>query len=133
MCICHNMPAGRPPIFETSEQMEELAEKYFAESKENKEPLTITGLALYLGFSDRQSLYDYEEKPEFTCITKKCRLRVENQYEKNLHGTTPTGSIFALKNMGWKDKHETELSGGIGVTWNETKTYAPKPEADTGT
>lgn len=106
--------AGRPPIFDSPEAMEALAEQYFAESKENKEPITITGLALYLGFSDRQSLYDYEKNLEFSCIVKKCRLTVENQYEKNLHGNAPTGSIFALKNMGWKDKNETALTGADG-------------------
>lgn len=131
------MPAGRPPIFETPEAMEAKIEEYFAERVEketaHREPATITGLILYLGFSHREALADYEKREGFSDIVRKARLRVENRYEQNLHGTTPTGSIFALKNMGWKDKHETELSGGIGVTWNETKTYAPKPEADPGT
>lgn len=80
-----------------------------------KEPATITGLALYLGFDSRQSLYDYNEKPEFTGIIKKARARVEQAYEKNLSGQSPTGSIFALKNMGWRDKQETELSGSVTV------------------
>ena len=44
------------------------------------EPATITGLALFLGFNDRQSLYDYQEKPEFTCIVKKARTIVECEY-----------------------------------------------------
>ena len=98
------MPAGRPPIFETPEQLEKAIEAYF----DAKPKVTITGLALHLGFCDRQSLYDYEEKEQYSCIIKKARLRVECAYEENLATGTPTGSIFALKNMGWKDKHETE-------------------------
>ena len=40
---------------------------------------------------------------------------MESCYEGKLSGTTPTGAIFALKNMGWRDKTETELSGGVEV------------------
>lgn len=45
--------------------------------------------------------------------------------------------IFTMKNRfpnEWKDKHETEHSGNMGLTWNETKTYpdAPEPEANPG-
>jgi hypothetical protein len=72
------------------------------------EPLTITGLALYLGFASRQSLEDYEKKPEFSYIIKNARLRVENGYEKCLFTRNATGAIFALKNMGWKDKQEVD-------------------------
>lgn len=78
------------------------------------EKITITGLALHIGFESRQSIYDYEEKGEFSYIIKNARLRVENAYEQMLHGTTPTGSIFALKNMGWKDNQRTELTGADG-------------------
>jgi len=71
---------------------------------------TMCGLALYLGFVDRRSLYDNEQKPEFSYIIKKARLRIENEYEKQLHNSNCTGAIFALKNLGWKDKQETEIS-----------------------
>jgi hypothetical protein len=79
------------------------------------EPVAITALALFLGFDSRQSLYDYQEKPLFSCVIKRARARVEAAYEKNLSGNSPTGSIFALKNMGWRDKVETELSGNVTV------------------
>jgi hypothetical protein len=104
------MPAGRPPIFETPEQLEDLIQAYF---DENEEKVTITGLAYYLGFESRQSIYDYKEKPEFTYILKRATLWIESQYELKLSGNAVTGSIFALKNMGWKDKQETEHSGSI--------------------
>ncbi len=105
--------AGRPAMYETPDEMQDAIDKYFIEN----EIITITGLALWLGFEDRQSLYDYEKKPEFTCIIKRARLRVENSYEMRLiTSQSPTGAIFALKNMGWKDKQETEHSGNAGFT-----------------
>lgn len=106
---------GRPPIFETPEQLETTIQEYLDSCKEGKDYLTITGLALYCGFESRQSFYDYEKRDDFSYIIKKARLHVENAYEKRLNGNVPTGAIFALKNMGWKDSQEIkhELQRGI--------------------
>lgn len=76
------------------------------------EPITITGLCLFLGFDSRQSFYDYEKREEFSYIIKKIRLLVENRYELALGTKEVTGAIFALKNMGWRDK--VEHTGGSG-------------------
>lgn len=122
---------GRPPFFETPEALKAKVDEYFEWVKGEKEvigegddkqevwkreprKITITGLALFLGFESRQSIYDYDEKGEFSYIIKNARLRVEENYEQNLHGNNCTGSIFALKNMGWKDKTEQELTGKGG-------------------
>lgn len=121
------MPDGRPPLFSTPEEMKLKGAEYFV--KDN-EPFTITGLALYLGFCDRQSLYDYEKRDGFSCIVKEMRLKVENSYEQRLYTNAVTGAIFALKNMGWKDKTEVESSGQLGITWKEEKTYAPEPKTN---
>ncbi len=99
--------AGQPARYDDPAKMSEAIEAYFASGGK----LTITGLAYSLGFESRQSFYDYEDRPAFSYIIKRARLRVENCYEENLQGTSPTGSIFALKNMGWKDKAEIEHSG----------------------
>jgi hypothetical protein len=104
-------PAHRPPFYDDPEVMQSKIEEYFQTAK----TVTITGLCLHLGFESRQSFYDYEVKSEFAYTVKRARLMVENAYEKRLSDTTPTGAIFALKNMGWKDKHETELSGNVEV------------------
>lgn len=127
---------GRPPIWADPAELILAVENYFTYVKgelnpdwdkktlldkylREPEPVTITGLALFLGFESRQSIYDYSEKGEFSYIIKNARLRVENQYEQNLHANNPTGSIFALKNMGWKDKTESEISGpGGGAIFN---------------
>lgn len=84
---------------------------------------SITGLALYLGFESRQSLYDYLEKPEFSYYIKKALLHVENTYEKGLWDGKVVGPVFALKNMGWTDKQEVDQKTDLSIHWNEEKTY----------
>jgi hypothetical protein len=119
---------GRPPLFDNPEQLQQAVDRYLEETK--KTELTITGLALYLGFESRQSFYDYEEKSEFSYIIKRARLHIENGYELKLNSNACTGAIFALKNMGWKDKTEVENSGSMGIIWQETLTYGSDKEAD---
>lgn len=129
-----NPGGGRPMMYETPEQMEQRIQEYFEyckgeirkvlnEGEENEkilwkrepEPLTITGLILYMGFASRNCFYDYEKKEAFSVIVKRARATIENAYEKRLSANNVTGSIFALKNMGWKDKQE------IGFTDSEGK------------
>lgn len=123
------MPAGRPAKFNSAEELQFAIDKYLDEA----EIKTVTGLALHLGFESRQSFYDYEEKEEFSYIIKKARLHVEVAYEERLSGNSPTGAIFALKNMGWKDKTEVEQSGNLNMNWNEVKNYGSNPETDKST
>jgi len=79
--------------------------------------ITVSDLVLYLGFSDRQSFYEYEAKPEFTHTIKRARTFIEREYEECLKGQSPAGAIFALKNFGWRDKQEVDhTSGGERIT-----------------
>ncbi|MEM6603676.1 MAG: terminase small subunit [Pseudomonadota bacterium] len=92
-------------MFKTPEELQEKVDAYFDETPLNEQ--TITGLALDLGFVDRQSIYDYEKRPEYSCIIKKARSKVEYSYEVHLKkNDKPTGAIFALKNMGWRDERK---------------------------
>jgi hypothetical protein len=102
---------GRPAHYTTPGDLEAKVQEYFADP--DTKP-TITGLAYHLGFESRQSLYDYEQKGEFSYIIKRARLRVEMGYENDLRGNNAAGPIFALKNMGWKDHSRTELTGADG-------------------
>ncbi|SHH96121.1 DNA-packaging protein gp3 [Chryseobacterium oranimense] len=74
------------------------------------EPPTMTGLAIYLGFASRQSLYDYAKEDGFSYPIKRALLEVENNYEKGLFGDKVIGVLFALKNMGWTDRTETDIT-----------------------
>lgn len=116
------MALGRPPIYDSPEKMQADIDIYFSTVSK----ATITGLCLALGFESRQSFYDYEEKEDFSYIVKRARLRIENYYELNLTENNVTGSIFALKNMGWKDKSEMDMNGTFGINWHEEKTYQSK-------
>lgn len=108
-------PTGRPPFYTTPEELETMCESYFLECQENKERPTVTGLALFLGYCSKQSIYDNIDKPIFSYPLKKSLLRIENALERKLENNSVAGVIFALKNMGWKDKTEVEQSGNVGL------------------
>ena len=123
-------PVGCPPHYKTQKQLQDKIDEYFkyvnGEFKDvakrdeegnlytericirEPESHSITGLALFLGFDSRQSVYDYEKKGEFSYTIKRARLTVENAYEKALLSRNSTGAIFALKNFGWTDKQEID-------------------------
>jgi hypothetical protein len=88
------------------------------------EKITITGLALFCGFISRKQFLEYEEREEFRNIIKRAKLMVEREYEGGLQGNNPTGRIFALKNMGWKDQTSHELTGADGEPLYRNKTEA---------
>lgn len=116
---------GRPAIYDDPNELHDKVVEYFEyiqgeleETKEEKKPEwirypedpTITGLALFLGFTDKRSLYDYAKKEEFSHSIKRALLVVENNYEKSLRNDKCTGVIFALKNMGWEDRKTQDLN-----------------------
>lgn len=118
-------PNGRPPKFNDVESLENMIDEYFDQCPD-KRPIatatgitevpcpTITGLALFLGFCSRQSMYDYEANEKFTYTIKRARTFIEREYEKQLHSGSCGGAIFALKNMGWKDTQDI-TSGGFSI------------------
>lgn len=103
---------ARPPKYKTRKELEDKIEEYFSTIEEEKDTLTISGLCYHLGFASRQSFYDMEKNKELSYTIKRARLAIEVHYEKLVQTKTPTGAIFALKNFGWRDKTETEISGG---------------------
>lgn len=137
------MSAGHPPIFKSDQDLSNKIEEYFffiegeydvidyidllgqPDKKRvyTRKPETpsITGLALYLGFESRQSVYDYEKRGEFSYTIKKARLRVEAAYEQALLSKYSTGAIFALKNFGWSDKQEIDHTSNDGSMSPKTK------------
>lgn len=132
------MEAGRPAEYKDPQEFADKVAEYFEfvkgdyhyecrtddEGKEydhkvydrDPEPVTITGLCLYLGFESRQSFYDYEKRPGFSYIIKRSRMMVENYYEKTAQSARQqTFHIFALKNMGWSDKTEIDQKTDLTV------------------
>ena len=127
-------PGGRPPKFESAEQMQELIDKYFTECdgkplldengvpirnkygkiiRDDRKPYTITGLALALGFATRKSLLEYEGKEEFVNTILRAKSRVERYAEERLYDKDgANGAKFSLANnfKGWSEKQQIEGS-----------------------
>lgn len=127
-------PGGRPPKFDSAEQMQELIDKYFTECdgkplldengmpirnkygkiiRDDRKPYTITGLALALGFATRKSLLEYEGKEEFVNTILRAKSRVERYAEERLYDKDgANGAKFSLANnfKGWSEKQQIEGS-----------------------
>jgi hypothetical protein len=107
-------PGGRPRIIETPDEFERLTDEYLEHCKKTGEPIGIVGLTLYLGFVDKTSLYEYQQRPEFAHSVRRARSLVEASYEQRLDRDKPQGAIFALKNFGWSDRREVEVRATLG-------------------
>ena len=112
--------AGRKMKFPTPESMQEAIDKYFEECKGeiltdnngntlyNKygepiyvgaKPLTVTGLALALGFTSRQALLNYQGRGKYKEIVEAAKLRIENYAEMRLYDKDGwNGAKFNLQN-----------------------------------
>lgn len=104
---------GRPRKVETPEEFDRLADAYFWECETSdpaKRP-TINGLCLALGLYDKQALRDYAEYDGFSLAVKKARMRLEDAWEGALALSNVAGSIFWLKQQGWKDTVEQHQTG----------------------
>lgn len=90
---------GQPKAFQTVEALESAVDAYFAEAKKLKEPVTMSGLAVYLGV-DRKTLLNYSKDQEYFPTIKKAKAYVEAEMEKAaLTGQiNPTVAIFSMKN-----------------------------------
>lgn len=105
-------PVGRPPKWNSVEQLESLIESYFEDCKQRDEPPFITELCVWLDTS-RKVLLEYEEKEEFSNTIKRAKAKCEMAVEKGmmLNKMNATASIFNLKNnYDWKDKTEQDIS-----------------------
>jgi len=123
-------PGGRPRKYQTAEELQIAITDYFDNGVKTKtvvsgrkeDPIiteipvpTITGLVLHCGFCDRHSFYDLEKIPEFTHTIKRARAFIERHYEELLQAGNTIGAIFALKNFGWKDRSEMEVTGSLSI------------------
>lgn len=120
-------PGGRPRKYQTVEEMEKAIDEYFLHGMRKKKVVvgppnnrrteeievpTVTGLALWLGFTSRNALLAYEGySEEFFGTLKKAKTFIEEHYEELMQTGNPAGPIFALKNFGWRDSHDF-TSGG---------------------
>ena len=125
------MKPGRPLIYETVEELQKRIDDFFEDRIQKKIPPTVAGLALWLGFSSRFSLYDYKERAEFSHTIKEAIARIEDYAEQIIltPGAAATGAIFWLKNHRWTDKTEQNVNiNGYSLfekkTEEKARTYA---------
>jgi len=94
--------------FKDPEKAQILIDDYF----DNTDFPTYTGMIRHLGFKSRQSWLNYRnsDNRELAEVFELGTLRIEEIYEIRLNNAkSPIAAIFALKNMGWKDKDVDEL------------------------
>jgi hypothetical protein len=109
--ILLNDPHKRGPRFkiESLDQLMPLLKSYFTPFP--KTP-TLNGLAIFLGYADKKSLFDMAERDnELSMPIKRAIGIIEAAHEGNLFNPQCTGSIFWLKNRGWSDKLDITTDG----------------------
>lgn len=129
---------GRGPAYRDPAEMERAIDAYFRDCEGeilrgedgepvldrggkplvvNAHPPTVSGLALALGFSSRQSLLNYQGKPGFAETVRRARLRVEDYCEGRLYDKDGRqGAEFALRhNFSWLEPEDTGEPGETGV------------------
>lgn len=110
------MPAGRPLLFGSVEELQKRIDDYFHYCDRKEKPYTITGLAVFLDTS-RQTLINYEGRNEYFDTIKKAKDQCEAYLEEGMmtNKLNPTACIFSAKNnYGWRDKQELEHAGPDG-------------------
>ena len=124
------MAGGRPPKYKNKEEIEEKIEQYFKDCEGHpltdedgnqiynkygypvivdRKPLTVTGLALALGFTTRQALLNYQGKKEFVDTITRAKSRVEQYAEERLFDKDgSSGAQFSLRNnfKGWNEEQK---------------------------
>ncbi len=119
------MPAGRPPLYKTVEDLQAIIDEYFnwcdariqqvyspkSESVIeviNPAPYTMAGLARRIGMS-RQALSEYAASDKFGDTIKEARAKVQEDVEIRLMEKQATGAIFNLKNnFGYRDEKQLD-------------------------
>jgi hypothetical protein len=141
-------PGGRPPIYKTTEELDKKIEEYFKSCETeyakdedgtilttSKGPIILSlnapslpGMALFLGYASRQSIYDNEKKVEFSYSIKKARSKVEEWiYQASILGTIhPSVGIFMLKQFGYTDRQQIEYSVDTSAYEELQKLYGHK-------
>lgn len=133
---------GRPPLYKSKEEIQKKIDAYFEECKGTPlydaegmpvydkngnpilfgvRPLTITGLALALGFNSRQALLNYQGREEFNDTITRAKAKVEQYAEERLFDKDGSnGAKFSLANNfeGWKERQQIDADVNNEVSIN---------------
>ena len=133
---------GAPPKYKSVKEMQKAIDKYFEDCKGEvltdadgnvmydkygcpvivgARPLTVTGLALALGFASRQALLNYQAKEEFNDTITRAKTRIEQYAEERLFDKDgANGAKFSLANnfSGWAEKQQIDANVSNDITIN---------------
>lgn len=129
---------GCPPMFKNVEEIQKRIDAYFLSCEGemlkneitgepvldkqgnpvyiNRKPLTITGLALAIGFATRKTLLEYQSKPQFVYAITRAKSQIEQYTEERLFDRDGVqGAKFSLTNnfKDWSEKQNIGLSGEV--------------------
>lgn len=145
---------GRPPKYKNVEEIEGKIEQYFRECEGEilkdddgkpilnkfgnpvivgQKPITVTGLALALGFASRQALLNYQGKKEFNDAITRAKSVVEKYAEERLFDRDGSnGAQFNLRNnfKGWNIDNELKLEIELLKLESQIKDSQPEEEAE---
>ena len=127
--ILRQYTTGRPPKYSSRNALQTQILKYFTYCNDNEKKPTVPGLAYYLGFESRQTLWKYGNIPEFGDTIKRARLYIENERaELLLKGSgNVAGVIFDLKNnFGYADKQEVDTKHTIKIIISDSAAKTEK-------
>lgn len=116
---------GAPPKYQSPEDMQRIIDEYFERCAGrlltdedgqpalnkfgdpiyiDRHPPTVTGLALALGFSSRQTLLNYQARPAFMDTVTRAKSRCEAYAEERLYDRDGSrGAQFSLEhNFNWR-------------------------------
>lgn len=119
---------GRPHRY-TPRRMFDNAVAYMRVTIAACQPLTITGLGMFMGIHRKEFftlLNDTKmrDKPEYGFMYDFADfIEMYNEYAAHIK-QNPAGPIFILKNFGWKDKFEIEASSTMGALTDEEREVA---------
>jgi hypothetical protein len=103
--------------------------RYFEATILMGNPLTVSGMGRFLGMTS-QGLFTFRKNPNLDDgynFIHDCIAFIEMYNEISLHKRqNPAGSIFVLKNMGWKDKIELDARVTAGALTDEERVAAQR-------
>ncbi len=108
---------GRPRLFTDVKALQTRITAYFKVCDRDNRIYTIGGLAEALGVV-RQTLLNYEGKPEFLDTIKKAKTRIEARIEEMglLGKVNSTFAIFWLKNnAGWRNEQHIKSESEVKI------------------
>lgn len=104
---------GRPRLYDDPADFDAQVNDYYHACLQHNEPMTITGLCLFMGFAAVQTLYNYERYEGFLESVQRARTLISYGYEKKLHGQSSSGAKFALSCIDggafWNERRKLEI------------------------